>query len=158
QTYAGFLNDVDRAQRAANREDLRLVAVGQRPQYLHVIFRAVLCHASINSLASNLPSDLLTALARDRVWSPTHALAYARRLSNGWPLADALATLAAALPEAVLSSCLAAMGDISDEQARCEAVVALTPYVTAFLIHDVVATVNQFKDDAYKAEILVCLS
>jgi hypothetical protein len=157
-SYAGFLNDVDRAQRAADRDNLRLISEGEKPRQVSTLFRAAACHASINSLASNLPSELLASLVKAGIWSPAHALAYARRMSGGWLMADALATLAPTLPEAVLSSCLGAMSDIEDEQARCESLIAAAPQITPFLVHDYIRAVRNLGNDFAKAEALTSLA
>jgi hypothetical protein len=127
--YAGFLNDVDRAWRVAERANQLALEAGQLAPYLGDEIRCALCHASINSLAGNIPPALLVALVEKAIWSPVKGLTYARQVPSAEQKAIALTGLAPHLPESLLPQALAAIQTIEDAQAQIMALTGLTPYL-----------------------------
>jgi hypothetical protein len=101
QGFSGFLADVDRAWLATERSDQKAAKAGHSIPYVGAEVRCVLCHASINSLAQNIPKGLLAAFVDKRLWPPSQALAYARRVSSPDKKAAALSKLAPYLPDGV---------------------------------------------------------
>ena len=108
----------------------------ERPiPHLGVEIRYALMQASVNSLAGNIPPELMAALLEHGIWRPAQALAYARRVPGPSQRAEALGALAARLPEgereAVLAEALAAAREIGDERRRAAALGALAARLAA---------------------------
>ena len=86
---AGYLSDVDRAWRLAEKAfaDRRSsLALGLQCRYAVII-------TSLNSLAINIPLKLLVTLVDKRVWSPAQGLSFARQVPDVGQRAKALALL-----------------------------------------------------------------
>jgi len=95
--YDGVLGDLDLAWRAAEHADLSAVAAGRPAQHLADEVRWALAVASVGT--GVLPTTLLRELAFTGVWTAEQALGYARLYRSVPDRAEALAGLAAALPE-----------------------------------------------------------
>jgi hypothetical protein len=118
---ASYLGDVDRAATMAERAspaDAGVSAVAAPCRY-------ALMRASLNSLAGNVPPELLAALVQHRVWSAAQGLAIARQAARGQPRADALAALLPHLPDALrdvaLREAQEAAQEIDDQTLRQQA-------------------------------------
>ncbi|HEX8221478.1 MAG TPA: hypothetical protein VF914_19985 [Chloroflexia bacterium] len=82
-TYAGFLNDVERAKQQAQAADVaHLKAEGDLAPYVGATIRCVLCRASIASLALSTPAALIRSLLAKNEWTPHQALAHAQQVPN----------------------------------------------------------------------------
>ncbi len=127
--YAGFLNDVDRAWRAAEGADRASLQAGALAPYIGAEARCALCRASINSLARNVPSALLKALVEHGTWTPARGLVYARLTTVASQGAESLTVLAPYLPADLLNQVLAAAQDIGDETNRAKALIGLVPHL-----------------------------
>ena len=95
--------------------------------------RCALQDASLHSLASNLPPELLEALVRRGLWPVEQALAYARRTPDVVQKTKALTLLAAlAMPgerAGVRCEALEAARSIEKERDRTKALAALVPHL-----------------------------
>ncbi|MFN2168125.1 MAG: NB-ARC domain-containing protein, partial [Anaerolineae bacterium] len=87
---AGYLADVARAWRLAEAQPEGL-GIGRQCRY-------ALITASLNSVAANMPADLLELLAERRTWPPLRCLAYASQKPDLEGRAWALTRLAPYLP------------------------------------------------------------
>ncbi len=129
-SYAGFLNDVDRAWRAAERVDRKEAAAGREIRYLGSEIRCALCRASVSALAANAPPELIAELVTQGKWTASKGLAYARMIPGAAARARALAYLAGRLPqsqqEEVVQGALAAARDEADMPHRAEALVQIS--------------------------------
>lgn len=130
---AGYLEDVARAWQLA--EDSSATALQ---------FRYALVMASFNSMASNIPPDLLVSLVEREQWTPLQGLAYVRQISG--ERATALVGLAPYLPEALLNEALAAARETPGDWQRAEALIQLAPYLPEALYDDLLAAVREIPD------------
>jgi hypothetical protein len=125
----GYLDDVSRAWRLANSE----VLLPQGSERIGRGVRYALITTSLNSLAKNIPSAVLIALVEKSMWTLARGLTYARQVPDLKQRAEALAGLAAHLPEAkcaeVLGEALAAAQAIRDMGDRTEALAELAPHL-----------------------------
>jgi hypothetical protein len=128
-TYAGFLNDVERACRAAERANGAQIQTSGSAPFLGAEVRCALCRASVNSLAQNIRPALLKALVAKGVWTPIQGLTYARQVPEPLQRAEALAGLAPHLPEPLLRQALEAARAIWDSGHRAEALAVLAPHL-----------------------------
>jgi hypothetical protein len=128
-SHAGFVADVDRAWRAADRENQARLRAGGRCPWLGLTVRCALCRASVNSLARNLPPALMDALIAREVWTPEQARVWARRALAARQRAGLLATVSLHLPEpdrgVALREALTVAGTIVHPLERAEVLTGL---------------------------------
>jgi F0F1-type ATP synthase delta subunit len=130
-SHTGFLNDIGKAWRAAERDDEEAIAGGSVAPYVGSEVRCALCQASINSLAINIPPPLLTALVKHGVWTPVQGLAYARQVPDSKQRVAALAALIPPLLEtrSLLERILETALVIDDDEDRVQLLKELAPYL-----------------------------
>ncbi|MEM9218690.1 MAG: NB-ARC domain-containing protein [Cyanobacteria bacterium P01_F01_bin.150] len=106
---AGFVNDVGRAWRIAQStmED----SPGQALVHL---YRYALIRTSLNSLASNIPTELVKVLVKHEVWQPSQGLAYAQQMQDPWRKAKCISALVSYIPNSLLPEVLTTIGQIKD--------------------------------------------
>ncbi|MEM9093209.1 MAG: NB-ARC domain-containing protein, partial [Cyanobacteria bacterium P01_F01_bin.53] len=85
---AGFVNDVARAWELAKKN-----YENEPGEILVLVFRYALMRTSINSMASNVPAELVGALVEKEVWSPAQGLAYAQQAQNPWQRAACISEI-----------------------------------------------------------------
>ncbi len=93
-SFSGLLNDVDRAWKAAERENEAAIAKGNMAPRIGDEIRCALVKASINSLASNIPVELIVQLVKHKKWTFQQALVYARQNPNVFIRTNTLVRLA----------------------------------------------------------------
>ncbi|MEA5624724.1 NB-ARC domain-containing protein, partial [Nostoc sp. UHCC 0251] len=122
---AGYITDISHAWELAeaNWNESTL------PQLVSWQCRYALITASLNSLAANLPAQLLVALVKNNIWTPEQGLAYA--LQNPKPkdkvksLTQLVNYLPSNLEKLALQKALAAAREIQYEYFRADALSAL---------------------------------
>ncbi len=77
--YAGFLQDVDRVWMRLRAANNSAITQGQPTIYLGQEIICALCHASVNSIAENIPNELLFLLLQHGIWTEKQVLVYARQ-------------------------------------------------------------------------------
>ena len=122
---AGYLADLARAWHGVDQPvEGRSPAIGLRCRY-------ALMTTSLNSLAGNIPTDLLAALVESGTWLPSQALAYARQVPNAVQRVQAFSRLLPRLSEherdQALRQALEAARAIGDEESRAGALAGLGP-------------------------------
>ncbi len=95
-SFAGFLNDVERAWKAAEQENEQAIAKGGIAPRIGDEIRCALVQASINSLASNLPAGLIVQLVKHKKWTFRQGFVYACQIPDMHRRANVLAGLAVA--------------------------------------------------------------
>ncbi|MFO0700080.1 MAG: DUF4062 domain-containing protein [Nitrospira sp.] len=133
-SFAGFLNDVERAWKTAEREDERAIAKGEIAPRIGDEIRCALVQASINSLVSNLPVKLIVLLVKYKKWTFRQGLAYAQQIRDSnrrdnvlLALTMGLATCEEIRDQALVEAVTAALA-IEDGESRAQALTALAPY------------------------------
>ncbi|HEX8221477.1 MAG TPA: hypothetical protein VF914_19980 [Chloroflexia bacterium] len=127
QTYAGFLNDVNRAWQVVEKANARPLASGQHAPYIADEVRCALCHASVGSLVGNLPAEMIAALVSNGIWTPTQALIYVQQSPYEYPRAYRMIELIPLLPEPLLFQALAIAHSIKHPIPRVLLLLALAP-------------------------------
>ena len=106
---AGFVNDLGRAWQLA------IDTYNQEPsQSVALVFRYALIRTSLNSLASNVPAELVGALVEKGVWQAAQGLAYAKQAQNPWHRAACISAIVPHMPKALLPEVLNTIGQIND--------------------------------------------
>lgn len=90
---AGYIEDLQRALRMAQKRSRRSQQRGEPITMLGLEVRFVLMLASVNSIAENISAELVGSLIGYGVWTPDVSLAYLRRKSNTFRRANALIAL-----------------------------------------------------------------
>jgi hypothetical protein len=117
---AGYIQDLFRALKQVQSVNDQLTPL-KRIESLTTELRFVLCLGSLNSLAENIPNELLVALVRFRVWDPLTALAYIRQKPDIWQRAQALIAIAPLLSGTLVQQALEAARQIEHAYMRSEA-------------------------------------
>lgn len=132
-TYDGLLGDLDIIWRAAEKSDEPEIRAGRPAPYIAQQVRSALGFASVNSLASNIPTWLFAARVKTSVWTPAKALSYARRVPDSTTRFEVLITLAAQVAEPVKTEALGAAfssaKQIIVDEKRAQALTKLLPYL-----------------------------
>jgi len=155
-SYAGFLNDVERTWKAAERENKATIARGDAAPRIGDEIRCALVRSSINSLAANVSLELLVELVKEKVWTFSQGLAYARQIPTPFIRARALMHLATGftltedLREATFNETIEAARYIDDIRQRAEVVTTLAPHlaegVRTNALHELLGAAGQLKD------------
>lgn len=136
-SFSGFLNDVERAWKAAEHENEEAIVKGDAAPCIGDEIRCALVRASINSLASNLPVELIVQLVKYKKWTYQQGLVYARQIPEVVPRANTLVRLSTetdmpsdSLDQAVVEVLAAARAlDDSGTGTRAKLLADLAPYM-----------------------------
>nr|WP_277883410.1 NB-ARC domain-containing protein [Nostoc flagelliforme] len=155
---ANFVTDVARAWQLAE-DSWTLTTL---PQVIGLQCRYALIIASLNSLAANLPVELLIALVQKNVWTPEQGLAYVLQSSNPRQKANLLTELVNHLPPNLkqlgLSKALAAAREIQDESSRADALSSLADKLPPDLLPEALAAARSIQSEEYRAKALSSLA
>ena len=150
---ANFVTDVARAWQVAEQQ------YEQDPaQSIALQLRYALIRTTLNSLAKNIPAELMAALVEKRVWFPAQALTYAQQAQESSKRAAILQALAPHLPASLLPVALEVARSIQAESSRAEALRGLAPYLTAELLPEALAVARLFRDGSSRAKALIGLA
>ena len=144
-----FVTDVARAWRIAEamyRENPSLSIALQ--------YRYALIMTSLNSLAQNIPAELMAALVEKRIWTTAQGLAYAQQAQEPGQRAAAIRCLAPHLPEILLPEAFEAARAIQDESDRAEALSGLIPHLPEVLLAEALEAARAIQDESDRAEAL----
>ena len=123
--------------------------------------RYALILASLNSLAGNIPPDLLSALVGEGIWTVSQGLAYARQMLDPRQRADALEGLVPHLPRSqqagVQGEVLATAQAMANEYYRADALARLGPYLPERLLGEALAAARAIKDENARGRALARL-
>src|SRR5260370_4963237 len=152
---AGFMGDVERAWRAAEREDAATVVAGRQAAYLGAGIRCLLSRVSVNSMASNISPRLMLEAVKTGIWTPAQGLACIRLIADLAPRARELVGLAPYVQEPlrtdILQEALDTVSTMKDERAPLDALIELAPGLSEELLRQVLETVPAISDEADRA-------
>jgi hypothetical protein len=161
-TYSGFLEDVDIVFEAAAVLDQEAAARGEPLARLGTQIRCVLCHASVNSLSSNLRPELIVALVQAGLWRPEQGLISCRYILDELKRCQVIGVLAPHLPASLFPEALTAARAISNKQYRAQALAALAPHLSPeqrnLALADALAAARAISDKQYRADALAALA
>ncbi|MFN6540153.1 MAG: NB-ARC domain-containing protein, partial [Nostoc sp. EkiNYC01] len=149
----GYITDISRA--------WELAETNWTESTLSLQCRYALITASMNSLAANLPVDLLLALVKNKMWTPEQGLAYALQKPKPEEKVNSLTELVNYLPpnlqELALQKALAAARAIQDESSRALALRALAEKLPE-LLPEALAAARAIQDESSRADALSTLA
>jgi hypothetical protein len=79
-TEEGYLEDVERAWRAAERSVSAALQRGEEAKDLDLEVQCAVCRASVQALMRNVPEGLMRELVKRGMWTRTQGLAHARQI------------------------------------------------------------------------------
>ena len=157
-----FINDVTQAWKLAEIDwDQDTLA-----QVISLQCRYALITTSINSLAANLPVNLLVALVKHDLWTPEQGLAYALRKPNQGEKVDSLVKLVDYLPanliKPALANALLAARQIQSKKYRAEVLIGLanklTPELLPKALAEALTAAGQIYHEYERAQVLIALA
>ncbi|MEH2226510.1 NB-ARC domain-containing protein, partial [Nostoc sp.] len=149
----GYITDISRA--------WELAEANWTESTLSLQCRYALITASMNSLAANLPANLLVALVKNKMWTPEQGLAYALQKPQPQEKIDSLTELVnyltPNLQELALQKALAAARAIQDEDYRGYALSALAQKLPEVL-PEALAAARAIQHEYFRANALSALA
>jgi len=144
-----FVTDVARAWRLAEQmyEEKPSESIGLQCRYALII-------ASLNSLANNIPAELIAALVEKQIWTPEQGLAYAQQKQDPMNRAEALGKIAPHLPDTLLPQALEAALAIADENFRVLALSDIFLHLPENLRLKVLAALLAIQNEQNQAFVL----
>ncbi|EKU96780.1 NB-ARC domain protein [Leptolyngbya sp. PCC 7375] len=118
---ASFVVDVVRAWELAKELYTESTA-----QAIALQCRYALIKASLNSLASNFPPELIAVLVESGQWSAAKGLAHIQRIPDPWRKYQTLAELLPLLPDSLLAESMKIAHGIQNKEVRAIAIIALS--------------------------------
>ncbi len=140
-----FVTDVVRAWRLAEQmyEEKPSESIGLQCRYALII-------ASLNSLAKNIPAELMAALVEKQIWTPEQGLAYAQQKQDPNSRSEALGLIAPYLPETLLSQVLEATRTLQNERSRALTLGKIAPHFPEIL-PEALEAARTIQDEYYRA-------
>jgi hypothetical protein len=134
---ATFIKDVSRAWQLAEAD-----FANNPSQSMGLQVRYGLITTSLNSLAGNIPPELIAALIQHEIWTPAQGFAYVRQNQDSEKQAKGLTAISPYLPPALLPEALEVARAIEDYGYRAEALTALAPHLPESLLPKALAVVR----------------
>ncbi|MCA2734398.1 NB-ARC domain-containing protein [Microcystis sp. M158S2] len=149
---AVFIKDIARAWQLAEEHFIEnpTKSIGLQVRY-------ALITTSLNSLAGNIPAELMALLIQHEIWTPAQGLAYVRQNQDDEKRAAGLRLITPYLPPTLLPEALAVAKAIGDEDYRAEALTGLAPYLPEIL-SEALEIARGIGDERYRAEALTGLA
>ncbi|MDV3348040.1 caspase family protein [Leptothoe sp. LEGE 181152] len=137
---AGFVNDLGRAWQLA------VEAYEKSPgNSVALLYRYALIRGSLNSLASNVPAEMVGGLVKHGFWQAAQGLAYAQQAQDPWHRAACISAIVPYMPEALLPEVLKTVGQINDAAYRSYALSKLAEQFPS-VWPDVLTEIRQIHD------------
>jgi histidine ammonia-lyase len=150
---ANFVTDVGRAWTLAAQ------AYETQPTESIVLqWRYALITTTLNSLAQNIPPELIARFVRTQFWSPAQGLAYVCQAQQSYQRAAGIEALAQFLPQALFDEALETARNLQDESYRASALSALAPHLPESLFDEALETARNLQDESYRASALSALA
>ena len=150
---AVFIKDIARAWQLAEEHFSE-----NKSEFMGLQVRYALITTSLNSLAGNIPAELMALLIQHEIWTPAQGLAYVRQNQDDGKRAERLKAISPHLPSTLLPEALATAREIGDESNRAEALTGLAPYLPENLLPEALATAREIGDESNRAEALTGLA
>jgi hypothetical protein len=147
-----FIKDVSRAWQLAEEHFIEnpTKSIGLQVRY-------ALITTSLNSLATNIPPELIAALIKHEIWTPAQGLAYVRQNQDDEKQAEGLKAIIPYLTPDLLPEALEIARGIGDEYYRAEALTGLAPHLPEIL-PEALATAREIWYESDRAKALTGLA
>ena len=146
---AQFVTDVGRAWQIAEQ-----LYDKQPTESIVLQWRYALITTILNSLAKNIPPELIATFVKHQFWKPTQGLAYVRQAKSAHIRANGIAAIAPLLHDSLLAVVIALTRDIQSESSRASALRALAPHGPESLFTEALDAARNIQDEVYRASAL----
>ncbi|ELS04510.1 NB-ARC domain-containing protein, partial [Xenococcus sp. PCC 7305] len=146
-----FVGDVARAWRLAEAEyeTNPSRAIGLQCRY-------ALITSSLNTMAANIPPELISALVKKKIWTPAQGLAYARQLQSLTQRVEALSKLALYFQD-IWYEILEISKNISSESDKTSVLRKLSPNIPNNLLSQVLEDAQNIINKSYRVAVISSL-
>ncbi len=147
-----FVGDIARAWKLTQEEyeSNPTKAIGLQCRYS-------LITSSLNTIAGNIPPELITVLVEKKVWSSAQGLAYSRQVQSLSQRVTALSQLGSYFPE-IWSEALEAARNIGSEFNRARVLSSLASHLPENLVSEALEAARNIGSESYRAEVLSSLA
>jgi hypothetical protein len=119
------------------------------------------CHyglikTSLNSMAQNIPAELIATFVKNGFWSPAQGLAYAQQALEPRRRKEIIKALTPNLPESLLPKAVELARTIESERYRASAITALTIRLPE-LYEEALEIARETSDESIRQSIFICL-
>ncbi|MCA2553266.1 MAG: trypsin-like serine protease, partial [Microcystis sp. M04BS1] len=150
---ATFIKDISRAWQLAEAD-----FVDNPSQSIALQVRYALITTSLNSLAGNIPPELIALLIEHEIWTPAQGLAYVRQNQDDEKRAKGLRLISPYLPPTLLPEALAIAREIGDKYSRALALGGLAPHLPESLLPEALEVARGIGNEDYRARALTGLA
>jgi len=149
---AVFIKDIARAWQLAEEHFSE-----NKSEFMGLQVRYALITTSLNSLAGNIPAELMALLIQHEIWTPAQGLAYVRQNQDDGKRAERLKAISPHLPSTLLPEALATAREIGNESNRAKALTGLAPHLPEIL-PEALATAREIWNKSNRAKALTGLA
>jgi hypothetical protein len=144
-----FVKDVARAYQLAEQQYAKdnVETVGLQCRY-------ALIYASLNSMASALPPELIVALVKGKHWNPIQGLACIRQIQETSKRVEAIRSLSPHLPQSLLPEILTIVEELQPESNRARVLIDLLPSLSETLLPKVLEIVKGLQSESSRSWVL----
>jgi NB-ARC domain/APAF-1 helical domain len=143
---AKFVTDLGRAWKLA--EEMYEENAGES---IKLQVRYALIFSTLNSLANNIPAELMVALVKHKKWSLVQSLAYAQQSKESSKRVEIIKGLATFFQPILLSEALEVALGIQVESSRVDALSGLAPHLPPILLSAALKVARDIQDEFYRA-------
>jgi NTP pyrophosphatase (non-canonical NTP hydrolase) len=147
-----FIKDVSRAWQLAEEHFIE-----NPSESIGLQVRYTLITTSLNSLAGNIPPELIALLIKHEIWTPAQGLAYVRQNQDDFRRAAGLTAISPYLTPTLLTEALEITRGIGEEYSRAKALTGLAPHLPEIL-PEALATAREIRNEYYRAKALTGLA
>ncbi len=148
-----FIKDVSRAWQLAEEHFIE-----NPSQSIALQVRYALITTSLNSLATNIPPELIAALIKHEIWTPAQGLVYVRQSQDSSKQAEGLEKITPYLPPTLLPEALEIARGIGSENYRAEALIGLAPHLPESLLPEALEVARGIGNEYCRAGALTGLA
>ena len=146
-TYSGFLTDIDRAWKRADKEE-----------NIGVQIKCSLCISSVRTLSVNFHPELMVLALKYGLFSSIQGFVMIEQCPDESQRASLLIAVASSLPNHLFDKALMLVRTIQKEPQRARALIALVPYLTPDLLGQAFEIAQTIEDEIWCVRALVRLA
>ena len=148
-----FIKDVVKAWQLAEAD-----FANNSGQSMGLQVRYALITTSLNSLATNIPPELIAALIKHEIWTPAQGLVYVRQSQDSSKQAEGLEKITPYLPPTLLPEALEIARGIGSENYRARVLTGLAPHLPESLLPEALEIAGGIGNESSRAEVLTGLA
>jgi hypothetical protein len=145
---ANFVTDMARAWRLAE-----VTIETDKPRMIALQMRYALIFTTLNSLASNIPAELMAALIENGLWTPAQGLAYSQQVQDDYKQIEVIRSLIPYCNHSLQLEILEIVRSIRNEHVRASALRSLVPYLLDNLRSEVLEVAYSIQDVSKRVSV-----